>query len=298
MGSVLPHEITYRLFINTIKCAIAMLFLPTDSGSTLRLSLKMLTLWYKRLHYYGKSPCWMGKSTISMAIFNSYFELFWDNQRVTGTKPPFLMATKMSRSPSQWQYDRVWKVISLSHCFYPSNIPILNMLEPDTHAKSCHGLNFDYQDIIYIYIYNIHNCSHSNRTHTFLIHPSSDASAHVLSCFITHRKTTKQNIIHTYCYPSFSVFFHMFQSIFAQTSVHIYISMVRPSLPAVPHASLASLASLSRRTSWAPPPSPRPSHRRRGTRRRRSPRTWLPPRCCLATSMLVKPRNIPQTRTF
>ena len=28
---------------------------------------------------YGKSPCWMGKSTMSMAIFNRYF---WHNQRV------------------------------------------------------------------------------------------------------------------------------------------------------------------------------------------------------------------------
>ena len=26
----------------------------------------------KRLHNYGKSPCLMGKSTISMVIFNSY----------------------------------------------------------------------------------------------------------------------------------------------------------------------------------------------------------------------------------
>ena len=26
----------------------------------------------KRLHNYGKSPCFMGKATISMAIFNSY----------------------------------------------------------------------------------------------------------------------------------------------------------------------------------------------------------------------------------
>jgi hypothetical protein len=32
----------------------------------------------KRLHNYGKSPCSMGKSTISMAIFNSYF-LMWNN---------------------------------------------------------------------------------------------------------------------------------------------------------------------------------------------------------------------------
>jgi hypothetical protein len=29
----------------------------------------------KRLHNYGKSPCPMGKSTISMAIFNSYVKL-------------------------------------------------------------------------------------------------------------------------------------------------------------------------------------------------------------------------------
>jgi hypothetical protein len=29
----------------------------------------------KRLHNYGKSPCLMGKSTISMAIFNSYVSL-------------------------------------------------------------------------------------------------------------------------------------------------------------------------------------------------------------------------------
>ena len=29
----------------------------------------------KRLHNYGKSPCLMGKSTISMAIFNSYVGL-------------------------------------------------------------------------------------------------------------------------------------------------------------------------------------------------------------------------------
>ena len=29
----------------------------------------------KRLHNYGKSPLLMGKSTISMAIFNSYVEL-------------------------------------------------------------------------------------------------------------------------------------------------------------------------------------------------------------------------------
>ena len=27
------------------------------------------------LHSYGKSPCWMGKVTISMAIFNSYVSL-------------------------------------------------------------------------------------------------------------------------------------------------------------------------------------------------------------------------------
>ena len=29
----------------------------------------------KRLHSYGKSPCLMGKSTISMAMFNSYVKL-------------------------------------------------------------------------------------------------------------------------------------------------------------------------------------------------------------------------------
>ena len=29
----------------------------------------------KRLHSYGKSPCLMGKSTISMAIFHSYFDI-------------------------------------------------------------------------------------------------------------------------------------------------------------------------------------------------------------------------------
>ena len=29
----------------------------------------------KRLHIYGKSPCLMGKSTRSMAIFNSYVSL-------------------------------------------------------------------------------------------------------------------------------------------------------------------------------------------------------------------------------
>ena len=29
----------------------------------------------KRLHSYGKSPCLMGMSTISMAIFNSYVKL-------------------------------------------------------------------------------------------------------------------------------------------------------------------------------------------------------------------------------
>ena len=34
----------------------------------------------KRLHNYGKSPCFMGKSTISMAIFNSKLYVY---QRVT-----------------------------------------------------------------------------------------------------------------------------------------------------------------------------------------------------------------------
>ena len=29
----------------------------------------------KRLHSYGKSPYLMGKSTISMAIFHSYFDI-------------------------------------------------------------------------------------------------------------------------------------------------------------------------------------------------------------------------------
>ena len=29
----------------------------------------------KRLHNYGKSPFSMGKSTISMAMFNSYFDI-------------------------------------------------------------------------------------------------------------------------------------------------------------------------------------------------------------------------------
>ena len=29
----------------------------------------------KRLHYYGKSPFWMGQLTISMAILNSYVKL-------------------------------------------------------------------------------------------------------------------------------------------------------------------------------------------------------------------------------
>jgi hypothetical protein len=33
----------------------------------------------KRLHNYGKSPCLMGKNTISMAMINSYV---WHNQRV------------------------------------------------------------------------------------------------------------------------------------------------------------------------------------------------------------------------
>ena len=35
----------------------------------------------KRLHGYGKSPCLMGKSTISMASFNSYVTNY---QRVDG----------------------------------------------------------------------------------------------------------------------------------------------------------------------------------------------------------------------
>ena len=30
----------------------------------------------KRLHNYGKSPCLMGKLTISMAIFNSYVAVY------------------------------------------------------------------------------------------------------------------------------------------------------------------------------------------------------------------------------
>jgi hypothetical protein len=34
----------------------------------------------KRLHNYGKSPCLMGKSTISMVIFNSYVKLPEGNQ--------------------------------------------------------------------------------------------------------------------------------------------------------------------------------------------------------------------------
>ena len=45
-------------------------------------SLMMGSTWIpsgKRLHNYGKSPCLLGKPTISMAIFNSYV---WDNQRV------------------------------------------------------------------------------------------------------------------------------------------------------------------------------------------------------------------------
>ena len=37
----------------------------------------------KRLHNYGKSPFWMGKLTISMAIFNSYVSHY---QRVVGMK--------------------------------------------------------------------------------------------------------------------------------------------------------------------------------------------------------------------
>ena len=37
----------------------------------------------KRLHNYGKSPFLMGKSTISMAIFNSYVSLPEGNQPTT-----------------------------------------------------------------------------------------------------------------------------------------------------------------------------------------------------------------------
>ena len=38
----------------------------------------------KRLHSYGKSPFFMGKSTMSMAIFNSYVS---HNQRVSAVSP-------------------------------------------------------------------------------------------------------------------------------------------------------------------------------------------------------------------
>ena len=43
----------------------------------IQLSQAIFTLFYnipsgKRLHNYGKSPFWMGKATISMAIFNNY----------------------------------------------------------------------------------------------------------------------------------------------------------------------------------------------------------------------------------
>jgi hypothetical protein len=40
--------------------------------------MKVARMWIpsgKRLHNYGKSPFFMGKSTISMAIFNSYVKL-------------------------------------------------------------------------------------------------------------------------------------------------------------------------------------------------------------------------------
>ena len=42
----------------------------------------------KRLHNYGKSPFFMGKSTISIAIFNSYFDITRPGNFYNGIQRP------------------------------------------------------------------------------------------------------------------------------------------------------------------------------------------------------------------
>ena len=67
------------------SCLIGGLMVGYGPGQKLVLQ-SLLVPSGKRLHNYGKSPCWMGKSTISMASFNSYVTNY---QRVDHVGSPF-----------------------------------------------------------------------------------------------------------------------------------------------------------------------------------------------------------------
>ena len=79
MRGVISHRYLYRAYAEN----------GADGGETSMTQEISAVTWIlpsgKRLHNYGKSSLLMGKSTISMAIFNSYVKLPEGNQSQSQT---------------------------------------------------------------------------------------------------------------------------------------------------------------------------------------------------------------------
>ena len=88
LHSVSSVHLTVHVQTNSGRLATQPAIFSGDYGSDQREQWKSLDHWNKlpsgkRSHSYGKSPFSMGKSTISMAIFNSYVKLpegTWGNK--------------------------------------------------------------------------------------------------------------------------------------------------------------------------------------------------------------------------
>ena len=85
----------------------------------------------KLLHSYGKSPCLMGKSTMSMAIFHSKLLVY---QRVS------LFPNKLK--PGHWIHDISLPQPCYGWCYTPPLVPRKwAVWHCNSHPHSCHGVS-------------------------------------------------------------------------------------------------------------------------------------------------------------
>ena len=107
----------------------------------------------KRLHNYGKSPFWMGKSTVSMAIFNSFLYVYWVAYRRIGvihwsipssiqTSHGFFPAQSSAERPAPPPVEKRWhRYWTWGNVAQTMNLVIVN------------DIIRTYEKYLYIYIY-------------------------------------------------------------------------------------------------------------------------------------------------
>ena len=92
----------------------------------------------KRLHNYGKSPCWMGKSTISMAIFNSKLFVYQRVYPINIPLNPYKIPLNHHKIPFVSHYQRVnlENPLVLLDDFPAGFLEPLGLHESSTHSAS------------------------------------------------------------------------------------------------------------------------------------------------------------------